>query len=1112
MAQRIQQKRSSIPGRRPDNSYLNPGELAVNTNSSDPGVFFEGHDGSIIKAGPTAMGPDAPNTEVGYGNGEGWLNTSDQILRHYNASIEEWVKVLSPQYGGSQQLLFVGTEYPEASDDIQNDGSARPFASLNRACIEIARRSILQGREDDLMQAKFTIILLPGTNIARNEPGLGMQEFSETIGRLTKDHKLTLDEIRAFNPVEGGVPLPRGTSIIGLDPFKSNVHPSYYPRWDREGLENGDTPAPRTSIFHASGDSLVHRLTFRDKVKDISVTSITGESPDSVAILETFEPHGLRTFIAGEDGVVLSGDLVNLNYPDLVSRVNGDIQSIPEGLYWAEPLTETTLRLRRTINLEVIYRAFLPGAPSPGSVPNNFLSLTVDIKSHHRLSSVKFASKAILNEYYSKVQQAFADLNFGGVIDDSEVNSAETDIIISLPDRANPSVDDTTHHAPSVIGCYLKSNYGLCGVNADGLLVDGTKEFFVESFSYQALQNDPDVYEVFYDQTWISLKEATWRGLGLDPLETTDEISLKYLIDHVQLENFRYYYRQAKDIYGEDDKSSGLTDPESDTRHYAIVAVNRAIVDALDQKCFGAAVGFWTLNGGKILLDNPTVTLGTEAIKAEGFAGIGSAGGAGDSQKGYEIVGLRRPSVVAFDELKKEDNHELIHLDSSISRITSTEIIFSHPVNTRAILPYSLRPGSVIWVSSLATGLLHRSTIAAGGLSSDGLTVAVESTDHQLNGLDVDYLSLPYIRRFIDPRDPSQRNYYLEVSNTSQTHEPPQRGMVLRYAENQGSNVTTLLEPGRQLDPGENGGWNHLFVIHQSISKEEGKNPNIQHKQNTATNESESYYVSLKLGDSFGPWQNTLDDSPRGGFISYSNRIWSAEYANVSDVTLSPSEEKSEWTLAKRSTVLQKVSEAFIASSYSKTLDPKSNSYTVADQYVRGVKCDDDVYDDRTVIDYDDGSDTLGLGFGSEVSPIYLDPEASHSRAAIERFLTILGYDKSTVDVFLTPQYWNKRDFSIAQFPALDGDGYALSVGNWPVEFNSPSTIQATNVVWELAGDHNISKGLGKYRRSALSQQMRFEAMRSTAWGGHVIVEGQNQFGETLPIEVDSSRKTNFVF
>ena len=67
MAQRIQNKRSSIAGKRPDGSYLEPGELALNTNASDPGVYFEVNDGSVVKAGPTYIGDSQPLSNIAYG-------------------------------------------------------------------------------------------------------------------------------------------------------------------------------------------------------------------------------------------------------------------------------------------------------------------------------------------------------------------------------------------------------------------------------------------------------------------------------------------------------------------------------------------------------------------------------------------------------------------------------------------------------------------------------------------------------------------------------------------------------------------------------------------------------------------------------------------------------------------------------------------------------------------------------------------------------------------------------------------------------------------------------------------------------------------------------------
>ena len=145
MAQRIQNKRSSLQGKRPDGSYLEPGEIALNTNAVDPGLFFEANDGSIIKAGPTSVGLNAPNSEVGYGRGEMWYDQGNAVTKLWDEDQQRWV-VASPPGGAPQFTVFVNSQSAEASDDLSNDGNSRPFATLNRACIEVARRSILRRR------------------------------------------------------------------------------------------------------------------------------------------------------------------------------------------------------------------------------------------------------------------------------------------------------------------------------------------------------------------------------------------------------------------------------------------------------------------------------------------------------------------------------------------------------------------------------------------------------------------------------------------------------------------------------------------------------------------------------------------------------------------------------------------------------------------------------------------------------------------------------------------------------------------------------------------------------------------------------------------------------
>ena len=130
MANRIQLKRSSIAGRRPDGSYLEPGELALNTSAVDPGVFFEAADGSIVKAGPTSVSESKPESLVGHGQGEAWFDSGNKQLSFYDIRVQDWVKTYSAPYGGSKTLLYVGSQFPEATDSLKNDGEALPFASL----------------------------------------------------------------------------------------------------------------------------------------------------------------------------------------------------------------------------------------------------------------------------------------------------------------------------------------------------------------------------------------------------------------------------------------------------------------------------------------------------------------------------------------------------------------------------------------------------------------------------------------------------------------------------------------------------------------------------------------------------------------------------------------------------------------------------------------------------------------------------------------------------------------------------------------------------------------------------------------------------------------------
>ena len=78
----LQHLRSSTADKRPTPAAMSDGQLAMNTNTASPGLFFKDSNGDSIKAGPAHVGTTAPNATPGAGGqtgnskGELWLDTT----------------------------------------------------------------------------------------------------------------------------------------------------------------------------------------------------------------------------------------------------------------------------------------------------------------------------------------------------------------------------------------------------------------------------------------------------------------------------------------------------------------------------------------------------------------------------------------------------------------------------------------------------------------------------------------------------------------------------------------------------------------------------------------------------------------------------------------------------------------------------------------------------------------------------------------------------------------------------------------------------------------------------------------------------------------------------
>ena len=158
-------------------------------------------------------------------------------------------------------ILYVNPNDLDSTDSIENKGNSltRPFKTIQRALVESARFSYQRGLNNDRF-GKTTILLYPGEHYIDNRPGFipnGQNNYLTRSGASTSDlpeYELNTNfdvqsvtnELYKLNSVSGGVIVPRGTSIVGLDLRKTKIRPLYVPDPLNDQIE-------RTAIFKITG-------------------------------------------------------------------------------------------------------------------------------------------------------------------------------------------------------------------------------------------------------------------------------------------------------------------------------------------------------------------------------------------------------------------------------------------------------------------------------------------------------------------------------------------------------------------------------------------------------------------------------------------------------------------------------------------------------------------------------------------------------------------------------------------------------------------------------------------------------------------------------------------
>ena len=421
------------------------------------------------------------------------------------------------------RILYVNPSDLDSTDGIENQGNSltKPFKTIQRALIEAARFSYLRGNDNDLVE-RTTILLYPGEHVVDNRPGFGIRNdggiakaispagaatgASNTL-ELTLDSNFDLTQedniLYKFNSVNGGVVVPRGTSIVGLDLRKTKVRPKYVPN-------PTDINSLQTAIFRITGACYFWQFT----IFDGNETGLVFTDPTDFSVNNQSKPtfsHHKVTCFEYADGVntfdQFSGltdlDIYYSKLTNAFNRASGrDIDnkypSSPKGFAPQRPEFEIVGAFA-TDPLNITNIESGDGA-TPGqqvtvttSVPHNLTGGTpikirgVNVPDYN--ISTKVSSVITPNQFTYLLPFVRPNLPAGAA---GGLSSANAQVLVET--------DTVTGASPYIFNISLRSVFGMQGMHADGAKATGFKSMVVAQVTAVSLQKDDRAF-VKYDST-----------------------------------------------------------------------------------------------------------------------------------------------------------------------------------------------------------------------------------------------------------------------------------------------------------------------------------------------------------------------------------------------------------------------------------------------------------------------------------------------------------------------------------------------------------------------------------------------------------------------------------
>ena len=416
-------------------------------------------------------------------------------------------------------ILYVNPNDLDSTDSIENQGNSltRPFKTIQRALIEAARFSYQRGLNNDRF-GKTTILIYPGEHTVDNRPGYipdGLNNYRTRSGAITNDlpaytltSNLSLDspenELYKLNSVHGGVIVPRGTSLVGLDLRKTKIRPKYVPDPENDNIE-------RSALFRITGacyfwqftmfDADPNGLCYKDYSKNQFVPNFShhkltcfeyADGVNGVSIDDTFQQYSTTrtdldmyyeklSLVYGQS----SGRAISPDYPSSGLDIQAKIDEY---------------RIVGSTGASVGISSIKSG---DGVTSNTTITVTtesavtgLDVDTPFRISGIT-ADTAIYN---------------GQFVVSEKVSSTEIKYTVqNTPTNALPSItgstlqlqsDTVTSASPYIFNTSLRSVFGMCGMHADGSKATGFKSMVVAQFTGIGLQKDDKAFVKYNSDNW----------------------------------------------------------------------------------------------------------------------------------------------------------------------------------------------------------------------------------------------------------------------------------------------------------------------------------------------------------------------------------------------------------------------------------------------------------------------------------------------------------------------------------------------------------------------------------------------------------------------------------